>query len=99
MSLTGQLCRLGTGLYPIRRVVVLMQFKLWLDEAGHQLDQPAFALGGLIGDVSAWEELVPRWKHNLGEVSLFHATDFAASHGAFEGWEVGRKQELLDKLL
>lgn len=76
-----------------------MRLKFFADESGSYRDQRAFALGGLLGDVSAWEDLVSRWKGALGEVPYFHVTDFAASRRGFDGWDTDRKQQLLDRLV
>ena len=76
-----------------------MRLKTFLDEAGHELDRPVFALGGLVGEVEAWEALAEPWKAQLGDVPFFHATDFAASRRTFDGWDEAKKQALFDRLL
>lgn len=60
-------------------VLVVTQYALYLDVAGHPSDQPVLCAGGFLSDEKSWLDFEPAWKEALkrnGLPDVFHMTDF-----------------------
>ena len=59
------------------------------DASGNKTDQTILLVAGFVSSVEQWMDFDRDWRKRLEDdgIEYFHATEFAHSRGAFEGWK------------
>lgn len=97
-SFIRELCVATEHRWEPQRLFVI--FTAYFDESGTHDDSPALTLGALLGTARQWELIERRLKRMRREYgfSVFHAKEFKAKSGEFQGWSDQKRFLLLSEL-
>jgi hypothetical protein len=78
------------------RVIVI---KVPMDESGVHDDSPVLTVAAYLGRPSDWRSWTKRWNAAKRPIRVFHSTDCQNLRGEFKGWDEGRRDHLVIRLL
>ena len=84
--------RIVSDFCPGERVLVMLDYALYLDHSGTDDGQPVVAMGGFASTAREWMKLSYEWKVMLAgppSFRCFHTTDLLAWQGRIQGLVLG----------
>jgi hypothetical protein len=73
--------------------------KAYMDESGTHDGAAVLAVSAYVAKGSEWQNWTKKWNAAKYPIKIFHANQCQALKGEFEGWDVGRRDALVENLL
>jgi Protein of unknown function (DUF3800) len=78
---------------------IVAVFKVYIDESGTHDRSPVVTVAAYLARPKQWEAFTKEWRRAIRPIKVYHATDAANCHGAFEGWTPKQVAELAARAL